>query len=393
MHFVRKGLTALSMLSFLVSPAGAFQNREPSSIAGPGGASYAINVRSLGGDGSANDRAINTAAKAACSGKATQKTLYLPGGVYELRRPIVLPCGLTLIGDGDATVLHPVSGSDGITFATTERVQIQNLAITYSAPAAPGTQAIRCDVPTGSGSAGFTVRDVTINNADTGIGISNCAFFILSANRIFSFGSVGISVANPTNADVGDGVIENNSIFNFKPIGRQIGIAWTSGGGLRIMNNKFGALYGGAKFRLAAGAVTSQLFIQGNSFDTMDGYGVQFTRSGTTGTLSDILWSGNVCTSCVYGLSIPRDPRGAWITNIVATGNTFIGKRQPGVAAFIIDSAQNVILSGNALFSNDERSMPFSLGSAVSGATVGPMTTAGKWAESQNKGIGVLLSR
>jgi hypothetical protein len=327
----------------------------------------------------ADDRAISAAAAAACAGE-TGRTLHLPAGIHELRRAIVLPCGLTLLGDGDASVLHPAPGIDAVTFSTTERVQIQNLAITYSSAASKGTAAIRCDVPTGSSQTGLTVRDVTINNADTGIAIVDCPFFILSANRIFSFASVGISVANPTNADVGDGVIENNSLFNFTGTTKaQVGIAWTSGGGLRIMNNKFGALYGGALFRLADGAHTSQLFIQGNSFDTMDGYGARFERSGAVATLSDVLWNGNVCTSCTMGLSIPRDANGQWINNIVATGNTFIGRKQPGVRAFAIDSARDVVISANTLFSNHEQSVPVSLGSGVAGAVVGPLMTAGPW--------------
>lgn len=327
-----------------------------------------------------DDRAINAAAVAACSGPTGQRTMRIPAGTHELRQPIVISCGLTLIGDGDSTVLHPIPKVDAIVFSTTDRVQIQNLAITYSPSALPDTTAIRCNVPTGFSQTGLTVRDVTINNAASGIGVTNCPFFILSSNRIFSFGHVGIYVANPTNADVGDGVIENNTLFNFTGFtNKKTGIIWKSGGGLRISNNKFGALFGGALFQLEDGAHTSQIFIQGNSFDTMDGYGVRFERAGATATLSDVLWNGNVCTSCLVGFAIPQDINGPWINNIVATGNTFIGRKESGVRAFAINSANDVVISANTLFSNDKDSVAIELGRSVTGAVVGPIITSGPW--------------
>jgi len=330
--------------------------------------------------GSADDRVINAAAEAACSGQAGGRTLHLPAGTHELRSPLMIPCGLTLVGDGDATVLHPAPGIDAVTFVTTERVQIQNLAITYSRPASRGTAAIKCNIPTGKSQTGLTIRDVTVNNADIGISISNCPFFVVSANRIFSSKTAGISIKNPTNPDVGDGVVENNSIFNFTGITTdQVGISWASGGGLRIMNNKFGALFGGAHFALSEGARTSQIFIQGNSFDTMDGFGVRLERVDGNAILSDVLFNGNVCTSCLVGISIPRDGNGPWVNNIVANGNTFIGKKQPGVRAFAIDSARDVVIAANTMFSNNENSIPVVLGKGVTGAVIGPLLTAGSW--------------
>lgn len=332
-------------------------------------------------DHMAGDQEINAAARAACSNAKRSRTLHLPAGIHRLRSPVVLPCGLTLIGDGDATIIHPEQNVDAISFAGPERVQIQNLAITYAPGAAAGTSAIRCDNQSGASPAGMTVRDVTINNADTGISINNCPFFILSANRIFSFRAEGISIANPENPDVGDGIVESNSLFNFADKGAQIGIVWRSGGGMRVMNNKFGALFGGVDVRLEARAKTSQLFVQGNSFDTMDGFGMRMVREDRIGSLSDILWNGNVCTSCRAGLMIPDDSGGPWVNNIVATGNTFIGLREPGVRAFAIASARDVLIASNTVFSNHPDAIVVAEGADVYGLIIGPMAVAGAWRE------------
>lgn len=345
-----------------------------------GGDISARQFGAAGNDTSADDAALNTLMRKACSREVAEKTVYIPGGFYRLTQPVVIPCGLTITGDGDATVLRPLGNLDALTFSTTARVQIQNLAISYVGEPTAGTAAISCAVPNGSSGTGLTVRDVSISNAYTGLAIRNCPFFILSANRIFSFRSAGVTVANPTNADVGDGVIENNSFFNFGPAKQASGVVWTSGGGVRIINNKFGALDGGVKVRLAAGARTSQIFIANNSFDTMQSYGLSLRRLARDAFLTDVLYNGNVCTSCQSAISIPRDTGGAWVSNIVATGSTFIGLRKKGVIVFDISSADNLAISGNALFSNDPSTIAVKIGPDVDGAVIAPMAKAGPWA-------------
>lgn len=344
-----------------------------------------------GNDRTSDDAALNALMRSACSPNVAQKTVHIPSGFYRLTRSVNVPCGLTIIGDGDATVLRPLGSVDALTFSTSARVQIQNLAISYVGEPAAGTSAISCNVPNGSSGTGFTVRDVSISNAHTGISIRNCPFFILSANRIFSFRSVGVAISNPTNVDVGDGVIENNSLFNFGPGTTPIGVAWTSGGGVRITNNKFGALSGGVRVKLAAAARTSQIFIQNNSFDTMQAFGVSLQRDGKGAFLTDILFNGNVCTSCLMAVTIPRDSGGAWVSNVVAMGNTFIGLKRTGVTAFDINSADNVVIGSNALFSNDPSSIAVRVGNDVDGGVIGPLAKAGTWADNRVQGTAVSM--
>lgn len=353
-----------------------------------------MNARSFGAAGddrTGDDVALNRAVQSACSRNVAQKTVHIPGGFYRLNQPIIVSCGLTISGDGDATVLRPVGTIDAITFSTPARVQIQNLAISYVVNPSPNRSAIACNVPKGSSGTGLTIRDVSISNADTAISIHNCPFFILSANRLFSFRSVGIAISNPTNVDVGDGVVENNSLFNFGQANAAVGVKWISGGGVRITNNKFGALDGGVSVRLAPNARTSQIFIQNNSFDTMQSYGIDISRDGRESYLTDILFNGNVCTSCLKAVSIPHDPDGPWVSNIVAVGNSFIGLKKDGVAAFAIDSAKNIIIGNNALFSNHPASVAVTLGKDVDGAVIGPFAKAGSWTSNQIEGSSISL--
>lgn len=391
--FVYRGASTWSALSGCVSGQVPLSQGASANIVC--GYENAINVRnapySATGLGSADDGpAINNAITAACSG--VSHSIYIPAGTYKLSTVSIAPtCGLTIFGDGDATVIAPISTLSAFVWTSLPRVQIQNLAITYGTPGTSGTAGISCSVTTGSSNTGSTIRDVTINAPYIGINLHNCPWFVIDDNRIFSMVGAGVQIDNPTNVDVGDGSIQNNAIFNFGAISGQIGVSWASGGGLRVHNNKFGALQGGVQINLASGAVTSQHYIEDNSFDTMNGYGVQLTRAGTTGTLSNVIINGNVCTSCLIGFSVPTDATGAWLTNLVAVGNSYIGQNSASAALFSINSTNGIMLANNVGFSNNAATLLYTIGSATTGGVIGPNAKTGTWVTNYNGGTSITI--
>lgn len=102
----------------------------------------AINLREFGaaGDGRSDDSAALIRAVAAVAAQPTGGALYIPAGTYLLSREILLPRGVTLVGDGPVSSrlvwnhrghgfrkIEPINGSHNV-FVTIEKLGISNNA-------------------------------------------------------------------------------------------------------------------------------------------------------------------------------------------------------------------------------------------------------------------------
>lgn len=348
-----------------------------------------FNVRVFGakGDASTNDtialqNTVNAALAAGVAHNSSANTVYFPGGSYVITSALSANGPLTMQGDNPATsVLIPPVSSSAITVASQAGVVIEKLGVTYTSLANSGVTAIALTGVGANSNASSVIRDVLVNNSYNCLGLHNTVLFVVDDAKCYGFNGVGATVDNPNNVDVGDSVITNSTFFsNFSGPGGIAGIQWLSSGGLRIVNNKIATTSYGVLFQLVSGAVTAQIIISNNSFDTVGLVGVSLSRLGSTGNFNSVSISNNMFASSLIAVNVPQDPVGPWLTSLNINGNTYIGMNNPGCIAFEINSTEAFAISNNTLFANNSSSVAISTGPTADSAVIGPNIKAGIWA-------------
>jgi len=301
---------------------------------------------------------------------------YLPPGNYPFSTALTSSAPVRLVGAGEQmSVLQPAAGIVALTFTTASKVVLESFGIAYPTAQTSGLYAIKITASGGAENALSTIRDVQISLADSGVQWTNSAFFLMDHVFIENFATNGVQVSNAVNIDVGDSNITNCTFFDFAGESTGSGINWLSSGGLRVENNKFGALATGINFQYAtdsgsAQSNTAQLIVTGNSFDTMSNAAISMTRSTSTDVFNSVIIANNVMPDCNVGLSVPLDANGSWLTSVVVTGNEWIGPASGSPVGFEVQSTGNINISNNTLFGNVAGTVGISVGSSVSGGIV-----------------------
>lgn len=301
--------------------------------------------------------AVNQVCAASAGGIGA--SLYLPRGSYLLNSTINISCAIRLYGDTkDTTVLLPINSIAAITANTQSQVILERFAVNYSvAPTNANLFAIIVETTT----TGLTfntasiIRDVQVYNSYNAIQMSNAVFFEIADVFIEVFPGIGVQVSCLNHPDGGDSKIHDSTFFGSSgsPTSGS-GILWLSSGGLRVSNNKFGNLANGVDFAAdithAGGAVTTgQLYVEGNSCDTMTQACLIMSRLDATAFFNEVTFTGNICANNGTCVEIPNDANGNWLSNVSISGNSWFSPAAVAGTGFLIagTAVQNVTVVGN----------------------------------------------
>lgn len=193
------------------------------------------------------------------------------------------------------------------------------------------------------------IEQMNIFNMFIGVDCKKCSTIFMNqtqiSNETSSGGPVGLRLAQPLNVDGGEHWITNNF---FEGGSSYVGIEYDSGGGLRVIGNKF--LAGNIGFLLTSVSgipfISAQLVISGNSFDGNVGWGIRATSNNGGDIFDGTVISSNIFTGggaavkfIEIGGSVPTNYR-----NLNITGNNF---QANGATAISLLLATNVIVDSN----------------------------------------------
>lgn len=318
--------------------------------------------------------ALQAAINAAEAASPASATVYIPGGsTCKITTALSVTSPITILGDGFSTsILVPATTIDGIDVNTTSAVRFVGFGINYPSAATVGTSGIAVTA-TGNVNSSSIFRDLQILNAAQGINFIRAQTFDVHNVKISLFVTSAIVVQNLNNADQGDSTIEASYFQGLNTTTTTACVQWTSSGGLRFANNKCVTATNGLAIQLLSAAVTAQMIIEGNSFDTLgaSGSAMSFVRSGATGTFGRLLIVGNICNGVLICVQVPTDANGAWLSNVAINSNLYIGLNSAAAIAFTINSISGALLmNGNVLQSQNAATIGLQIGAAVTGCTI-----------------------
>lgn len=320
----------------------------------------------------------------------------LPNRVFITTAAISVPAftnvcisgaGASLISDSLGSVIQPSITTDGIVVNSTDPVVFENFGIFYPSAAGNSTACVTFNPPAGSLNYNSSIRHVLCNNSYNGLNTQRLVHAVIDGVEIFDFSNAAIVMQNTLSSaglvgDAGDNRIVNSSFLGKASIASAC-VYWSGGGGLTVQNNKCTLAVLGVQINPSANVTTSQINIQGNSFDGMTQAAVFFLRQDGTSAINQIIVSGNTCNlfaataaSCI---SAPVDPSGIGLKNLIGSNNTVYGPAAANTM-FSINTVDNVLLSNNAMQSNNASTTGITIGSTVTNGVIGPQTFTGTFA-------------
>lgn len=334
------------------------------------------------GNGSTDDVTALQAWVTAC--QASNQACWLDPGTYKISTALSVTAPLSISGPGwIAAVLAPVVGVDGIDVNTQSPVTFQGFSVNYPSSANSGTSAIKVTAPSLQNNESV-FRDLGMMNAYNGLNLLNAAYFVVDNIRVNQFGSVGIGVQDQNQPDAGDGTIVNSLFLGAAAsAGSSVCVQWQSGGGLRVQNNKCLTTNAGVQVELQSGATTSQLLINNNSFDGVTS-ALILQRQGATGSLQEVVFNNNTCSTVVQCVVMPVDPNGAWMTGLQISGNTWVSNVAGSPVFANINSMHAATVVNNTMQSGNPSSIAFICGSSAVSVAYGIFVKTGTFAANSN---------
>jgi hypothetical protein len=327
-----------------------------------------VSVKDFGavGDNVTNDTAAIQAALTA----ATGKSIYFPAGTYKYST-LTIAAGMRLYGDGASSRLYTTQTSGGgVTVTTTSAVIVENMTFTSAGAQTSGGYFV---VNPGAGeNTQTTFRKVAFDNYFIAVQFIRASLWTID-NCYFGTagiaGSISVSVQNDNVADSGDNNITACTFYFSTNLGTHI--KHISGGGLRIINNKF--LYGEYHYHmvLAAGAVTSDLIFSANSSEFADNGNIVFDGI-VGGTFANTTICGNEYTVSTgkYGILV-NSISPSWLDGVLITDCIF-GSNGAAFAIAISDVRRCTI--GPNIYRMNAGSTGILLGTNTAGVDIMPQS-------------------
>jgi len=283
--------------------------------------------------------------------------IFIPGGSWPFYAPAYIDTTLQVIGAGlnssvitlqsqtqdgfDVVTPNPASGQIPVIF--------RDFEITSSSTQTAGSMISI------TGAAGFMndqseVRNVWFEKPFIGITLTNCDYFTIVDCKFHGspVGSTYIQASNPLNPDAGDSIIQRNWFF-----GGGTGINCLSGGGLRILDNKFLSSQTGVNLNWTTGG-SNQLSISRNNFDGMVVNGVSLSTAPGT-LLSDFSISDNYFGGAITDSLIKISQGSGTISRGVIGQNYFIQPSGTGTCINILGGS-GISITGNVIVSANNAS-------------------------------------
>ncbi len=304
------------------------------------------------------------------------KELYLPTGSHRVTSPLTVTSRLAVRGTGyqgdsgeqyvggslsynsaanitqasgwkgSAIVCDPLKGCFDID--TNDSLLFEKFQIVYPVRAMSGVIAIDADAEAGAGNSNTAsiFRDLFISGPDTAIWLTNFLNFRVEGCTLAPW-TYSIRTEVPNYPSFGDSVITNNVMY-----GRHIQyhVFITSGGGLRVCNNKIvSGTIGIYVLTTLTGDQIEPLVISDNSIEGQN-VGIDISRnSGSDTECSQVTIVGNQLFVGDIGVLF-QYTTGVWINGFSVVGNHITVYSTTGVCAQF-DGCSIGIVSGNS-FSN-----------------------------------------
>jgi hypothetical protein len=265
------------------------------------------------------------------------------------------------------------------------RSQVRNISIRCTGTPASGGAGIQ----TVSGGGNHNrYRDVSVRgfyiNLDHQYGTEWSAIGCF----FYDHGLYGVKVQNLDNLDGGDMAIVGCLIYGGPTnvgVSGSAGIRYESGGGLRVIGNKFNWRGSSTNYHdhcidlaIADGANTGELYLVGNGFSCAKVAAVRVRQGGTTGIFSRIVITGNdISPFNTSRRSVQIDPGTAGkIQNVTITGNT-MKNESASVYAISLTNVAQVSVAGNTYTGLGSGNARLQVVSGVTGLQIAPGDNAG----------------
>lgn len=263
----------------------------------------------------------STAAMASCA--ASGKLIYYPSGTYSFSSLLIASGGIA--GDGDGNT-HFISRS-----LTT--------AITYNGNNAPTFRNFSLAGSIGNGlsistATGAQVNGVTITGFPNDLQFLAGDLWTVIASHFLNYSGNGITIANSSGADAGDSVVMGSWMVAL-PGSSGNGINYQSGGGLKLIGNKFNLGGRGVYLDVSASANTSVLLIEGDSIEGMSIAGVDLVGRNGGGQFSNIVIQGNELSGNTVGY------RFTGVSNFYVGGSAIVGNGQSSYGVEVDQTSAN----------------------------------------------------
>jgi hypothetical protein len=324
-----------------------------------------VSVKDFGalGDNSQDDAAaIQAAIDSISSG-----TVLFPAGAYKIGTAISITKtdGITLQGSGrDATYIIPTANTmNTFNIAQDKNVVIENMTLAAGITKTGGAGIVVNGASAGTCNSGSRFSNLTIYEHYNGIDFQRGDLFWVENCYFLSNINYGAIVRNSAFPDSGDGTITSCQFNSPSSIGS--GVLYNSGGGLRVINNKFWNHNAGLILNPLDGN-TSQLIISGNNFDSQTVYGVYLRRSSGVIVFLNVIISGNTFSGNTDIDIVQSDA--SWLNSLVITGNTFI--RSNTSSAIQLDGVSGGLIGNNLIYGQGGASKGIVLVSNTSNITI-----------------------
>lgn len=330
-----------------------------------------VSVRDFGATG--NGTTDDTAAIQAAVDSITYGAIYFPPGEYKITSEIDITKanGIRIYGAGKQItyIVLYTANQNGFNIGQDVSVIIEDLTITAGSGV---TKNAGAGIAVNGASAatynsGSRFSNLIVSLQYNGIVFGDAGAFWVENCYILSNINTGVVVRNSVDGDIGDGLICHCQFNSAAATGP--GIAYSSGGGLRVISNKFwdhGT--GGLVLDLLDDGDTGGLFALGNSFDSQGGYGILLQNTAAAHTFISVTIVGNQFTACTSAdIAQSGD---AWLTYLSIVGNNFI--RSNDSDSIEINGADHVTISGNVFAGQGGTSNAITIGGDTANLNIPP---------------------
>lgn len=262
-----------------------------------------------------------------------------------------------------STTIIPVPIAGGFSFATNAAVQLRDFQILYpvggSFGAIPLINTYGISITTGAGTTpandNSVIRDVAV------IGHANCALltnvydFVVDNLNCLQGWYNGVIIKSPSFPSFGDSTIVNSTFWGNGVTSYNSHINVASGGGLRIVNNKFNFGSGTATSailvvpNLAVAQTVEPLIIADNSIEG-SAVGVEFNNANVANAaISLAIISGNEMWNGLQTINVTTQGTTQWLQGLVISDNTLQinGAAASGLENLVLDNVGIANIHGN----------------------------------------------
>jgi hypothetical protein len=302
-----------------------------------------FNVKDFGarGDGITDDTASFVAAL------ATGGKVYAPDGTYLVNTDALslLVAGQQLIGAGRTKTKIVTTGTGTLLTVAADNVVVQDLS--FQRLGGPGVGA-GAGIVLQSG-VYATLSRLDISHFYRCMWAVNAYAWTLENVYFVSPTQYGLLIQNVASPDSGNQNIRGCTFDTSQPTAAAI--RHESGGGLRVIGNKFLRCERHYDLQVADGASTSIIILEGNSFEVASVESIRLGRGGTSGQLAVVAIDGNTF-NC--GAGAPSQPLAcdgismhAGVSEVSITGNQWRGDAAKTAVRNVTGNAPRRVITGN----------------------------------------------